>query len=317
MSKPLVIVTSPLAVDIAPWLEDIADCRTIAPANRQELLSLVKGASALLTMLSDKVDAELMDAAGPQLVCCANYAVGFNNMDLEGARTRGVVCTNTPDVLTLATAELAWALLLSASRHVSAGDRMMRAGKFHGWEATMLLGSTVTGSQLGIIGPGRIGSAMARMARGFDMPVVYFGRSAHPEFEKETGARRVSLEELLQTSDFVSLHCPYTPETHHLLNRDMLSLMKPTAVLVNTARGACIDEAALVEALKEGRIAAAGLDVYEAEPAMAPGLAELDNVILLPHLGSATLRARTDMARMAAENIRCALLHQKAPQALN
>jgi len=309
-----VLVTAPLVVDVAQWLGDLGQVTTLQPG--QDLLTAAKGASAMLTMLNNRVDDALFDAAGPQLKVCANYAVGYNNMDLAAAARRGIVCTNTPDALTLATAECAWALLFAAARRVVEGDAMMRAGAFDGWAPTMLLGADVTGRTLGIIGAGRIGRAMAHMSRGFGMKVLYYNRSPKPEFEAELGAERVELDELLRRSDFVSLHLPYSPDVHHLLGARAFGLMKPNAIFINTGRGACVDEAALVEALQTKQIAAAGLDVYEKEPTMAEGLAALDNVVLLPHLGSAHTVARTAMARMAADNIRAVLTGQPAPQQL-
>ena len=316
MSKPIVAVTAPLSVDVTAYLSDIAEVRLLDPARRQDVLAGVAGASGILSMLSDAVNDELFDAAGAQLQVCANYAVGYNNMDLAAARARGIVCSNTPDVLTLATAELAWSLLFAAARRTVEGDAMMRRGEFHGWKATMLLGADITGRTLGIIGAGRIGQAMARMARGFEMQVFYYNRTPKPTFEAATGAKFVPLDELLVSSDFVSLHLPYTPDLHHLIGADAFAKMKPSAIFINTGRGACVDEDALVQALRNGQIAAAGLDVYEREPAMAKGLADLPNAVLLPHLGSATVNARTAMAKMACDNIRAVLTGQKAPQGL-
>src|SRR4051794_9974766 len=265
------------------------------PLGRAELLEAVADADALLCMLSDRVDAELLDAA-PTLKVVANYAVGYDNIDVAEARSRGIEVTTTPDVLTEATADLAWALLLAAARRIGEGDRLVRSGEWDGWRPTQLLGQPVGGRTLGIIGMGAIGRAVARRGRGFSMPVVYFNRNRLPaEVEMELGARYVELDELVATVDVLSLHAPLNAESRHLLDAAALARMKPTAILVNTGRGALIDEAALVEALREGRIAAAGLDVYEREPALADGLTALDNVVLAPHLGSATTTARAEM----------------------
>lgn len=270
---------------------------------REEFLSLISGAHGVGCMLTDKWDAEAFDAAGPQLRVVANYAVGFNNIDLDEARRRGVRVTNTPDVLTEATADIAWGLLLAAARLFGRADADVRGGKFHGWGPNDYLGVDLVGKTLGIIGAGRIGSATARRARGWNMRVVYTHHSGKSEFEREHNAELLPLKELLVQSDFVSLHVPLTPETKHLLGAAELALMKPTAVLVNTARGPVVDEKALVNALREGRPFAAGLDVYEDEPALAPGLAELPNVVVLPHIGSATIGTRSRMAELMAENL--------------
>lgn len=286
------------------------------PMTREELLRLAPGHDALVTMLTDKVDAELFEAA-PSVRMVANYAVGYNNIDVAEATRRGILVTNTPDVLTDATADMAWALLLAAARRLGEGERLVRDRGWDGWGPLQLLGVQVAGKTLGIVGPGRIGRATARRAKGFDMKVLYCGRSRSNKIEEETGARRVELEELLRESDFVSLHCPYTPETHHLLGAPQLAMMKPTAVVVNTARGAVIDEAALVEALRSGRIAAAGLDVFEKEPEIHPGLFDLNNAVLAPHLGSATVETRERMALMCAGNLLSFCRGERPPQLLN
>ncbi len=273
-----------------------------SPLDKQELIKHVKTADALITLLSDRIDRTIMEAA-PNLKVIANYAVGYNNIDIAAASELGIVVTNTPDVLTPATADLTWALLLAVSKRVVEGDAFVRSGKFKGWKPELLLGHDVTGKTIGIIGAGRIGQAVGRRATGFEMKVLYTARSAKPEFEKQTGAQKVDLEELLKASDFVSLHCPLTPETHHLLSEEKLRMMKPGAILINTARGAVVDEQALVKVLKEGHLAGAGLDVYENEPEVHPELLKLSNVVLLPHVGSATTETRNEMARMVARNI--------------
>jgi len=303
----VVFVTRPLP---APGVEAFEDAGVEVrhnpedrPLTRAELLEGVVGADALVSMLSDRVDAELLDAA-PSLKVVANYAVGFDNVDVAEARRRGVEVTTTPDVLSEATADLAWALLLAATRRVGEAERFVRAGLWEGPGPRQLLGQAVGGRTLGIVGMGAIGQAVARRARGFSMPVVYFNRRRVPEtLEQELGARYVSLDELLATADVVSLHAPLNDDSRHLIDAAALERMKPTAVLVNTARGALVDEAALVDALREGRIAAAGLDVYEREPLLSEGLAELENVVLTPHIGSATIDTRAAMVRLCLDNV--------------
>ncbi|TCO68139.1 glyoxylate reductase [Caldanaerobacter subterraneus] len=269
---------------------------------KEELLEKIKDKDAVITQLTDKVDKEFFEAA-KNVKIVANYAVGFDNIDLEEATKRGVYITNTPDVLTNATAELAWALLFAAARRVVEADKFMRAGKFQGWAPMLFLGKGVTGKTLGVIGAGRIGQAFAKMAKGFEMKILYNARTPKPEFEKETGAKYVDLDTLLKESDFVSIHLPLTPETRHLIGERELKLMKNSAILINTGRGPVVDEKALVKALKEKWIYAAGLDVYEREPEFEKELAELDNVVMLPHIGSATEEARRDMSVLVAQNI--------------
>lgn len=273
------------------------------PAPRELLLERVRGAAGLIATLTDRVDDELLDAAGDALRVVANYAVGFDNIDVDACRRRGVRATNTPGVLTDATADITWALILAAARHVVAGDRMVRTGEWTGWAPLQLLGLQLSGATLGIVGAGRIGTAVARRSAGFDMRVVYSHPRTCEALKEELGATRLPLDDLLQTADIVSLHVPMRPENHHLIDARRLALMQPTALLINTARGAVIDEAALVDALRRGRIAGAGLDVYEHEPRLAPGLADLPNVVILPHLGSATTATRAKMAEMAADNV--------------
>jgi glyoxylate reductase len=270
---------------------------------RADLLRLVRGADAVLTLLHDRVDEELLEAAGPQLRCVANVAVGYDNVDLEAAARRGVLVTNTPGVLDDATADLTLALLLAATRRIVEGDRLVRSGREWSWGMHFMLGSSLQGKRVGIVGLGGIGRRVAERARAFGMEIAYHQRRAAPaEVEAALGAERMPLERLLAESDAVSLHCPLTPETHHLIGAAELEAMKPTAVLVNAARGPVVDERALAEALAARRIAGAGLDVYEREPRVEPGLLELENVVLAPHLGSATVETRTAMAELAARN---------------
>jgi lactate dehydrogenase-like 2-hydroxyacid dehydrogenase len=283
----------------------------------EELIALSDGADVLLTMLADPVAAPLFEAR-PQLKLVAQYAVGVDNIDLAAAEAHGVAVTHTPGVLTDATADLTWALLLAAARHVPAADAYVREGRFERWEPALLLGTELSQKTLGVVGMGRIGAAVARRALGFGMRVVYHNRTrANPTRERQTTARYVALEELLATSDVVSLHCPHNADSHHLIDADALAAMKPSALLVNTARGAVVDEAALAAALADGEIAGAGLDVFEDEPAVHPGLREHDRVVLAPHLGSATARARMRMAQMCTDSIQAVMEgHDSVPHRL-
>lgn len=268
-------------------------------------------ADAVICMLSDSITGDLLDCA-KKLKILANYAVGYNNIDLAAAKARGIVVTNTPDVLTDATADLTWALLLAVARRVVEGDRWMRTGTWSGWAPTQLLGVDIAGKTLGIIGMGRIGQAVAQRAQGFRMKVLYASRRpVSPPFGLLW--EHCSIEQVLAEADFVSLHVPLTEATHHLIGPRELSLMKQTAILINTARGPVVDEEALVSALKSGMIAGAGLDVYEREPAVHPDLMKLPNVVLLPHLGSATLETRLRMGKICLDNIEAVLNGRPAP----
>jgi len=286
------------------------------PLSKDELKAAAKGRSAVMCLLTDVIDADFLDAAGPQLKVVANVAVGYNNIDVKAATARNVIVTNTPGVLTNATADLTWALILASARRLGESERVLRAGKWHGWGILQFLGQEIGGRTLGIVGGGRIGHAVAKRARGFDMPILYTARSQKPEMEA-IGARLVNLETLLRESDFVSLHVPLAAETKHLIGAKELALMKPTAHLINTARGPIVDEAALVEALKSRKIAGAGLDVFEEEPKIHPGLFELENAVLLPHIGSATTETRGKMADMAASNCAAVLKGKKALNPVN
>lgn len=285
--------------------------------SKDELHQLVAGCAGVLTQLHDPIDAALFDAAGDALKVVSQFAVGYNNIDVDEATRRGILVCNTPGVLTEATADIAWTLLLGVTRRVFEGDRLMRTGNFRGWGPNMLLGGDLVGKTLAIIGAGRIGIATARRARGWDMNIVYTARSPKPEFEAELGATWMPLDDALAAADFVSVHVPLTGQTHHLLDARRLGLMKPSAYLINTARGPVIDESALVEALKAGQIAGAGLDVYEEEPKMAAGLSELKNALLLPHLGSATHATRAAMSRLAASNLLAGLDGRRPETAVN
>jgi glyoxylate reductase len=261
------------------------------------------------------VDAELMDA-GAGLKVIANYAVGFNNIDVQAATERKIPVCNTPDVLTNASADFAWTLLMAAARRLIEGDAMTRAGQFTGWGPELLLGVEVFGKTLGIVGAGRIGQAVAKRALGFDMRTLYYNRSRLPHsVEQELNMEYADLETLLKESDFVSLHCPLTPETRYLIDAEELELMKPTAILINTARGPVVNETALVHALRDKVIWGAGLDVFEDEPALKPGLAELPNVVLAPHIASAATETRAKMADMAVDDV-LAVLSGRRPKNL-
>ncbi|MFP4058338.1 MAG: 2-hydroxyacid dehydrogenase [Candidatus Brocadiia bacterium] len=306
-----------------PGLDMLAEaCRQteVNPADRvlsrEELLEAVRGRDGVLCLLTDTIDAQVLDAAEGCTIF-ANYAVGYDNVDVEAATARRIAVTNTPGVLTDATADLTWALLLATARRIPEADRFTRAGSFRGWAPMLLLGGDVSGRTLGIVGAGRIGTAVALRSRGFRMRVLYFDRTQNEALEQAVGARRAELDELLQEADFVCLHVSLGESTHHLIGPRELSLMKPTAYLINTSRGPVVDEAALVEALRGGEIAGAGLDVFEDEPKLQPGLAELDNVVLLPHLGSATTGTRTRMATLAATNLLAGLRGERPPNIVN
>ena len=259
---------------------------------------------ALLCTLADNLDEAAIARLPDNLKVIATYAVGTNNIDIASAAARGIAVANTPDVLTKATAEIAVVLMLTCARRIISGDQLMRAGEFKGWSPLMHLGRDVYDTKVGVVGPGRIGAQVAQtMHRGFGCSVVYTSRSVKPELENTCGAEKVELDELLSQSDFVSLHCPLNEETYHLLDARRIGLMKKTAFLVNTARGPVVDELALVDALERGVIAGAGFDVYEEEPALSPRLAELENVVLLPHIGSATHVTRDKMGLMCANAI--------------
>jgi len=282
--------------------------------SRQELLRRVAGADAIVSLLTERIDAELLDAAGPQLKVVANVAVGYDNIDVPACTERGIIATNTPGVLTEATADIAFGLILMATRRLGEGERLIRSGQAWKWGMFFLLGSSLQGKTLGVVGMGGIGQATARRAKAFGMEIVYQSRSEiDPAIAAELGARRVDLDELLTISDVVSLHCPYGPATHHLIGAEQLATMKKSAYLVNTARGPIIDEAALALALREEQIAGAGLDVFEQEPKVHPWLLELENVTLVPHLGSATVETRTAMAVLAADNTLAVLKGEQPP----
>ena len=270
---------------------------------RADCLALVRDADAILTLLTERVDEEFLTAAGPQLKIVANVAVGYNNIDVAACQARGVIATNTPGVLTETTADTAFGLLLMVTRRFGEGERIIRSRTPWQWGMSYLLGTGLQGKTIGIVGMGQIGVALARRATAFGMNIIYADdQDPPPERLVGLNTRRVTLDELLAGADVISLHCPYTPQTHHLLSTEQFATIKPTAYVVNTARGPIIDEAALVAALRAGEIAGAGLDVYEREPHVHPELLDMENVVLLPHLGSATVETRTAMAVLAARN---------------
>jgi glyoxylate reductase len=273
------------------------------PIPEKALKKMIRGKDGLLCLLTDSVNASTMDAAGGTLKIIANYAVGFNNINIAAAKKRSIIVTNTPGVLTEATAELAWALLFAAARRISEADAYLKSGEWRGWDPSLMLGVDITGATLGIVGAGRIGTAVAMKSAGFNMNVVYTDETENEMIEKNLGAVRLPLDELLRVSDFISLHVPLIPETKHLIGKRELSAMKPTAIIVNTSRGPVIDEAALADALDRGIIRGAGLDVYELEPAVHPELLKQKNAVLLPHIASATNSTREKMAYMAVDNI--------------
>ncbi len=284
--------------------------------SKEELLEGVKGVDAILSVLTEKIDGEVMEAAGSQLKIVANYAVGYNNIDVEEAKKRKVMVTNTPGVLTDSVADYAVALILSITRRVVEADKYTRGGNYKVWGPKLLLGGDIMGKTLGVVGLGRIGFAVAqRMKNGFGVKVIYYDIKRNEKFEKEQGFEYRELDDLLKEADFVSLHTALTEETKHLINKEKLELLKPTAYLINTSRGPVIDEAALIETLKEKKIAGAALDVFEKEPELMPGLTDLDNVIITPHIASATEGTRDKMSEMAAENV-IAALEGKEPENL-
>jgi len=281
---------------------------------KEEIIAGIKGKDALLCLLTDTIDEDIIEA-NPNLKVIANYAVGYNNVDVNAASKYGIPVTNTPGVLTDTTADLTFALLLSAARRIVESDKYMRAGKYKGWAPKLLLGYDIYGKKLGIIGFGRIGSAVAKRAAGFGMKILYYEHDG----PKDTGidAEFMEFEELLREADFVTLHVPLNERTKHMISHKEFEIMKTNAILINTSRGSVVNEEALVKALQTGEIAGAGLDVFEDEPAMKPGLAELDNAVIVPHIGSATIDTRNKMATMAAENVIAALKCEVPPNLVN
>jgi len=319
MAKPKVLATRPLF----PAAQEILDAACEAEywtkperISREELLSRIKDKEGLVCLLTEKVNLELLSAA-PKLRIAANVAVGFDNIDVTACTKRGVVATNTPGVLDETTADFAWTLMMSVARRIVEGDTLARSGNWAGWDLDQLVGTDVWGKTMGIVGFGRIGRAMARRALGFQMKVIYADAVRAPEaVEKEWKAEYRGMASLLAESDFVSLHVPLLPETRGLFDAARFSKMKPTAYLINTSRGAVVDETALVHALESGKIAGAALDVFENEPLIHPGL-KRSNVVLAPHIASASIETRTKMACMAAENVVALFKGQRPPNMLN
>ena len=319
MSRPNVYVTRLIpqaGLDLLTAACDVEINPQDRPLTRAELLANVAGRDGVLCLLTDQINAEVFDCA-KGIKGFANYAVGYDNIDVPEATKRGIPVSNTPGVLTDATAEMAWALLFASARRVVESDAVMRAGAWQGWGPLQFIGGDVTGKTLGIIGAGRIGTAMALKSRGFEMRVLYTDERRNEKLEKELQAEKAALADLLARADFVSVHVPLLPATRHLLGLNEFRRMKPTAYLINTSRGPVINEAELVEALKTRVIAGAGLDVYENEPRMAAGLADLTNVVVAPHTASATTSARGGMARLAAENLLAMVAGRPAPNCLN
>jgi glyoxylate reductase len=320
MPKPKVFITRMIPekgleivreyCDVDLWQDDL-------PPGREELLRHVRGVDGLLSLLTDIVDGEVMDAAGEQLKVISNHAVGFDNIDVPAATARGIPVGNTPDVLTDATADFAFALLMAVARRIPEGERYVHAGKWKTWGPRLLLGVDIKGATLGLIGLGRIGKAVARRAAGFDMQVIYYD----PKEAKDSSqlkARRVDFETLLHESDFISIHTPLTPDTRHLIDAEAFSKMKPNAVLINTARGPIVDPEALYEALKANRIFGAGLDVTEPEPIpLDSPLLQLENVIVVPHIASASQSSRDQMSWLAAQNLIAGLKGERMPHCVN
>ncbi len=323
MSKPKVFVSRQLFNEAIEILEKHAEVEVFSGVDnaipRDLLLSKVADVDGLLPLLTDTIDAEVMDAAGEKLKVISNMAVGFNNIDLNAATKRGIYVTNTPGILTDTTADCAFALLMAVARRIAEADRHVRAGNWiHTWGPKMFIGSDIHGKTLGIIGMGRIGAAVAKRAKGFDMKVIYYDIQRRPDLEKEFGIAYRSLEEVLSASDFITLHVPLTKGTHHMIGEKELSKMKRKAFLINTSRGSVVDEEALYMALREGVIAGAGLDVFEEEPIKSRNpLLELDNVVLTPHIASASVETRTKMAVTAAKNLVSVLQGKEPPNLVN
>jgi len=308
-TKPVVVVTRKLPEPIETRMMELFDTRLNRddrPLSQDELAEAVKTADVLVPTVTDRIDADVIAAAGSRLKLIASFGTGVDHIDLAAARARNIIVTNTPGVLTEDTADMTMALLLAVPRRLVEGERMVRDGNWKGWSPTHMLGHRIWGKRLGIIGMGRIGSAVARRARGFGLSIHYHNRRrVHPELEAELEATYwESLDQMLAHMDIVSVNCPHTPATYHLLSARRLQLLRPHAYIVNTSRGEVIDERALTRLLSEGKIAGAGLDVFEHEPAINPKLVALDNVVLLPHMGSATIEGRIDMGEKVIINIR-------------
>lgn len=316
--KPLVVVTRRLPDAIETRMMELFDCRLNMddhPFTREELIQAVKDADVLVPTVTDRIDKGILAHAGPQLRLVANFGNGVDHIDLACAQQRGISVTNTPDVLTEDTADMTMALILAVPRRLAEGERLIRSGDWGGWSPTHMLGHRIWGKRLGIIGMGRIGQAVARRAKGFGMAIHYHNRQRlHPEIEQELEATYwESLDQMLARMDVVTVHCPHTPATYHLLSARRLKLLREQAYVVNTARGEVIDEPALVRMLQKGELAGAALDVFEHEPSVNPKLLEMDNVVLLPHMGSATIEGRIDMGEKVLINIKTFVDGHKPP----
>lgn len=318
--KPKVLVTREVFDDVLDYLGgyfDVTSNQSDAPFGAAELAAKLADKEGALTVLTDRVDQALLTRC-PKLRAVCNIAVGFNNFDLKACTARNVMATNTPGVLDAATADFTWALILATARRLTEAEAWLRAGEWHGWKLKQFLGFDVHGATLGIVGMGRIGQAVAKRARGFDMPVIYHNRKClTPALERECNATYADLDTLLARADIVTLHTPYGAESHHLIGAAQLARMKPTATLIHAARGGVVDDAALIAALKCGTIAAAGLDVYENEPKFNPEFLKFKNVVLAPHIASATTSTRHNMAILAAKNLVAALTGERPPNLLN
>lgn len=303
-----VVITNHILPAGVEVLEDAGhSVDTAGPADypsRSQVLERIRGADAICTSLSDRVDAEFLDTAGPNLKVISNVAVGFNNIDLDECRKRSIITTHTPDVLTEATADLAFALIMAVTRRLGEAERFLRAGHHWQWNMSLMVGSAIQNKTFGLIGAGRIGKAVARKVKAFDMSIVYSGNHPmDPEDEKTLDAQFVSLDQLLTRSHVVSLHCPYRPENHHMIGAEQIAMMPAGSYLINTARGQLVDEQAMIDALDSGHLAGVGLDVFEDEPHVPQGLLDRENAILLPHIGSATMETRNTMSELVANNV--------------
>jgi len=321
MPKPKIYVTRELperGLNIIKKHFDAEVWPEYAPPPKNVIIEKAKNVDALASLLSDKIDAEVFNAA-PKLKIVSQLAVGFDNIDIAEATKRGIYVTNTPEVLTDTTADFAWALLMAVARRVAEADRYVRGGKWKvGWHPNMLAGRDVFNATIGVVGAGRIGYAVAKRATGFNMKILFYDVIPRPEIEKDLNAKKVDLDTLLKESDYVSIHVPLMKETHHLINAEKLRLMKKTAYLINNSRGPVVDEKALYEALKEGRIAGAGLDVFEQEPTpMDNPLLKLENVVVAPHISSASLETRSKMSEMVADNLVSFFEGRKPPNLVN
>ena len=320
MSKPKVFITRAIPEKGFALVRDVCDVdlweHELPPA-RVELIKHIRGVEGLLCLLTDRIDGDVMDEAGPQLRVISNHAVGFDNIDVSAATARKIPVGNTPDVLTDATADFAFALMMAVARRIPEGERYIRDGKWKTWGPMTLLGVDIKGATLGLIGFGRIGKAVARRAQGFDMRVIYYDPTEKKP-DRTVRATRVDFETLLEESDFISLHTPLTPDTRHMIDAEALSKMKPSAVLINTARGPVVDPEALYQALKEKRIFGAGLDVTDPEPLpLDSPLLSLDNVVIAPHIASASITSRAEMSWMAAQNLVAGLKGERLPNCVN